>query len=193
MSDDGSRWQSLSLNLPDLQVSDIALTGNSAVIATHGRSLYVMDDLTPFRELNPSVTSTNLHLYRPVDVVRGVTSANFHYYLKKPADTVKVEILDSKGSVIRSFVGTKSDSALAAAAAARDTARAPKADSVIRRESIGAATGCDTRPPQVPKPKTKAGLNRFSWDLRYPGATTFDCMILWGGSANGPVAPPGHH
>jgi len=189
--DDGARWQSLSRNLPDLQVSDIALTGNAAVIATHGRSLYVMDDLTPIRELGPSVTGAGVHLYRPFDPVRGVFGANFNYYLQKPADSVKVDILDAKGAIIRSFTGTKSDSARAAAA--RDTTRAAKADSVIRRESIGAATGCDTRPQQDPKPKTAAGLNRFSWDLRYPGATSFDCMILWGGSASGPVAPPGQY
>jgi len=189
--DDGARWQSLSRNLPDLQVSDIALTGNAAVIATHGRSLYVMDDLTPIRELGPSVTGAGVHLYRPFDPVRGVSGANFNYYLQKPADSVKVDILDAKGAIIRSFTGTKSDSARAAAA--RDTTRAAKADSVIRRESIGAATGCDTRPQQDPKPKTAAGLNRFSWDLRYPGATSFDCMILWGGSASGPVAPPGQY
>jgi photosystem II stability/assembly factor-like uncharacterized protein len=189
--DDGARWQSLSRNLPDLQVSDIALTGNSAVIATHGRSLYVMDDLTAIRELGPSVTNASLHLYRPMDPVRGVSGANFNYYLRKPADSVKVEILDAKGAVIRSFTGTKSDSARAAAA--RDTTRAAKADSVIRRESIGAATGCDMRPQQTQNPRTAAGLNRFSWDLRYPGATTFDCMILWGGSASGPVAPPGQY
>jgi photosystem II stability/assembly factor-like uncharacterized protein len=189
--DDGARWQSLSLNLPDLQVSDIALTGNSAVIATHGRSLYVMDNLTPIRELGPTVTSSTVHLYQPSDPVRNITGANFHYFLRKPADTVKVEILDSKGTVIRSFVGTKSDSARAAAA--RDTTRAAKADSVIRRESIGAPTGCDTRPQEPRNPGTKAGLNRFSWDLRYKEATTFDCMILWGGSASGPLAPPGQY
>ncbi|MFN2602824.1 MAG: glycosyl hydrolase [Gemmatimonadaceae bacterium] len=189
--DDGARWQSLSRNLPDLQVSDIALTGSSAVIATHGRSLYVMDDLTPIRELGPSVTNATLHLYRPMNAVRGVSGANFNYYLRKPADSVKIEILDAKGTIIRTFTGTKSDSARAAAA--RDTTRAAKADSVIRRESIGAASGCETRPPQNQNPRTAGGLNRFSWDLRYPAATTFDCMILWGGSASGPVAPPGQY
>jgi len=126
-----------------------------------------------------------------MDPVRGVSGASFNYYLRTPADSVKVDILDARGAVIRSFTGTKSDSARAAAA--RDTTRAAKADSVIRRESIGAATGCDTRQQQDPKPKTAAGLNRFNWDLRYPGATTFDCMILWGGSASGPDAPPGQY
>ena len=189
--DDGARWQSLSLNLPDLQVSDIALTGNSAVIATHGRSLYVMDNLTPIRELGPTVTSASVHLYEPMDPVRGVFGANFNYYLRKSSDSVKVEILDAKGTLIRAFTGTKSDSIRAAAA--RDTTRAAKADTVIRRESIGAATGCDTRPQQPQNPQRAAGLNRFSWDLRYPGATTFDCMILWSGSASGPLAPPGQY
>jgi photosystem II stability/assembly factor-like uncharacterized protein len=199
--DNGGRWQSLSLNLPDVQVSDIALTGNSAVIATHGRSLYVMNDLTPIRELGPAVTTSDLHLYRPMDGVRGVYGASFPYSLRKTADTVKVDILDSKGALVRSYVGTKSDSARASRDSARATTdttsknalRTARADSLVRRESIGAATGCETRTPQTRNPTTKAGLNRFAWDLRYPGATAFDCMIFWGGSANGPVAPPGQY
>jgi hypothetical protein len=172
----------LSLNLPDVQVSDIALTGKSAVIATHGRSLYVLDNLAPIRELGPAVTNRDVYLYPPVDATRGLAGASFFYYLRKPADTVKVDILDSRGAVIRRYVGTKQDSA-----------RATQSDSVRRRESIGAARGCDTRPDQQRNPPRNRGLNRFAWDLHYPGATTFDCMIMWSGSADGPVAPPGQY
>ncbi|HUQ19931.1 MAG TPA: glycosyl hydrolase [Gemmatimonadaceae bacterium] len=190
----GSSWQSLSLNLPDVQVSDIALTGSSAVIATHGRSLYVIDDLTAVRDAGRAAAGNTTYLYSPTSPVRRVTDAAFYYYLRKPADTVKVEILDAKGSIVRSFIGTKSDSARARAdSTRRDSAKIARADSVTRREAIGAPTGCDTQQQQTQNPKTNRGLNRFAWNLRYKGATTFDCMILWGGTANGPIALPGQY
>jgi photosystem II stability/assembly factor-like uncharacterized protein len=189
----GATWRSLSLNLPDVQVSDIALTGNSAVIATHGRSLYVIDDLIPIRDAGRAMASSSVYLYSPTDPVRRVTDAGFYYYLRRPADTVKIDILDSKGAVIRSYVGTITDTARARAdSLARDSAKTARADAVIRRESIGAPTGCDTQ-QQPQNPKTSKGLNRFAWNLRYKGATTFDCMILWSGNANGPLAPPGQY
>ena len=64
--DDGGHWQSLSLNLPDTQVSDIAVADNDLVIATHGRAFYVLDDIAPLRQFSPSVTqTTELTLYVP--------------------------------------------------------------------------------------------------------------------------------
>jgi hypothetical protein len=163
------------------------------VIATHGRSLYVIDDLIPIRDAGRAMASSSVYLYSPTDPVRRVTDAGFYYYLRRPADTVKIDILDSKGAVIRSYVGTKTDTARARAdSLARDSAKTARADAVIRRESIGAPTGCDTQ-QQPQNPKTSKGLNRFAWNLRYKGATTFDCMILWSGNANGPLAPPGQY
>ena len=54
---DGDNWQSMRLNLPDVQVSDIVMAGNDVVIATHGRSFYVLDDITPIRQFTPTLTS----------------------------------------------------------------------------------------------------------------------------------------
>src|SRR5262249_61141190 len=60
---DGDTWQSLRLNLPDTQVSDIVIAGNDVVIATHGRSFYVLDDITPMRQITSTLTSESSDLF----------------------------------------------------------------------------------------------------------------------------------
>ena len=61
--DDGDNWQSIRLNLPDVQVSDIIITGADVVIATHGRSFYVLDDITPIRQFTPTLVTESAHLF----------------------------------------------------------------------------------------------------------------------------------
>jgi photosystem II stability/assembly factor-like uncharacterized protein len=220
--DDGAHWRSLSLNLPDVQVSDVAVEANDLVIGTHGRSMYVLDDVAPIREATPdSVARTALRLYTPSVATRGVEDATVQYSLARLTDTVRVEILDKSGKVVRSFVGggdPKADSAKAAkdssgarrtqpdtvgavrdtagagGGAAADSARAPR-DSTPR-DTILNPTGCETprRRRTPPKPTGRAGLNRFTWDLRYPGAATFECMIIWSAQPElGPLAVPGEY
>lgn len=172
--DNGDHWQSLSLNLPDVQVSDIALTGNDVVIATHGRSMYVLANIQPLREMNASLAKEPLHLFTPGVVTRGVSDAAFQYYLGKKTDSVHIEILDASGKVVRAFNG-----------APGDTAIKPIPSSVA---------GCDQNRPADQRAATKTGLNTFAWNQRYPGAVAFDCMILWSGNAvSGPLAPPGRY
>jgi hypothetical protein len=150
-----------------------------------------------------------MHLFLPRDAVRGVYEAAFQYYLARPADTVRMEILDERGRVIRTLTGVKDTAAKDTAAASRDSAAAKRAgspkDSLATRgtaiDSVAASarTASDTceggrrrRPERTPS--AKAGLNKFVWDLRYPGATVFECMVIWGASPQlGPVAPPGRY
>jgi photosystem II stability/assembly factor-like uncharacterized protein len=172
--DNGDHWQSLSLNLPDVQVSDIALTGNDVVIATHGRSMYVLANIQPLREMNASLAKEPLHLFTPGVVTRGVSDASFQYYLGRKADSVHVEILDASGKLIRAFNGAPGDTAI--------------------KPVPSAVAGCDQNRPADQRAATKAGLNTFTWNQRYPGAVAFDCMILWSGNAvSGPMAPPGRY
>ena len=70
--DDGAHWQSLALNLPDTQVSDLVIEGNDLVIATHGRSFYILDDITPLRQLTPAMLTSSAHLFKPPTAVRNV-------------------------------------------------------------------------------------------------------------------------
>jgi photosystem II stability/assembly factor-like uncharacterized protein len=101
--DDGAHWRSLSLNLPDMQVSDVIVEKDDLVIATHGRSFWILDDIAMLRSHWPGIAPPAAHLFPPRIVTRSVTPAAIDYFLANPADHVKLEILDSKGAVIRSF------------------------------------------------------------------------------------------
>ena len=168
--DDGERWQSLRLNMPDTQVSDLAVKDDDLVVATHGRSFWVLENITTLRQLTPEAAGSALTVFTPRRAIRAYSRADVDYYLGAVADKVVVEILDAAGATVRTFTGTPED----------EKRPAPQPGG----EFFGG-------PPQLP-PTTRAGLNRFTWDLRYPGATVFPGMITWGGNpANGPVAVPG--
>jgi photosystem II stability/assembly factor-like uncharacterized protein len=189
--DNGAEWQSLRQNLPDVQVSDLLIENNDLVIATHGRSFYIMDDISPLRQLSPKVISGGAYLFEPNPVVRSVTRAGIDYWLAKDADTLTVDILDSKGAVVRSYVSSAAEDAKArggrggrGGGAAADAPEGAVADE-------GGGGGGGGRGGAARPPSRKAGTNRFTWDLRYPGALTFEGMIYWGASEAGPTAPPG--
>jgi len=208
--DDGGHWRSLSLDLPDVQVSDLVVEETDLVIATHGRSMYVLDDIAPIREARdgePRATSAGaapagaaLQLFTPGVATRGVNGATIQYALASPADTVRIEILDRAGAVVRSFVGggdPRGDSARAGGGApARPAGDSASAASPATRDTIMQPTGCE--PPRrrsaPARPTGRAGLNRFTWDLRHPGAVTFECMIIWSAAPDlGPLAVPGDY
>jgi photosystem II stability/assembly factor-like uncharacterized protein len=193
--DDGGQWQSIRQNLPDTQVSDLLIEGNDLVIATHGRSFYVMDDITPLRQLTPTLSTEDAHLFRPPNAERTVSPARIDYYLAKPADKIQIDILDAKGQVVRTFTGTPNDPAGGRGGrggrggAAADAAAGP--DDTASPEEGGGFGGGGRGRGGNPTPPDKAGLNRFTWDLRYPGAKTFQGMVLWSGNTQGPAAVPG--
>jgi len=190
--DDGVQWQSLALNLPDTQVSDLVIEGNDLVIATHGRSFYVLDDITPLRQLQPSMVTEDLHLFRPAAAVRNVSSARIDYFLKQPADKVQIEILDAQGNLVRAYTGSVEQDRNRSGGRGGRSGVAAAGEQEGGAESggeEGGGFGGRGAPPAVPR---KAGINHFSWDQRYPGAKTFDGMIMWGATPNlGPLAVPG--
>lgn len=163
--DGGARWQSLRLNLPDTQVPDLLVHGDDLVIATHGRSFWVLEGIGPLRQLTPAVSTADSHLFRPAAAVRPLGLAQIDYILRRPAQKVAVAILDPNGKLIERF---ESGSTVAVPVGG------------------GRYTPGATRPPE-----RQAGLNRFTWDLRYPVAAAFPRMILRGGTTAGPVAVPG--
>ena len=174
--DDGEHWQSLSLNLPDTQLSDIVVEEHDLVIATHGRSFYVLEDIDVLRQTTSEIARSAIHLYQPREAIRSVNQASIYYYLKEPADKVTIEILDASGMVIRTFTGTREEEKKAEA----------------RRPDTPASEESDFGPGPPRTRLTNAGLTRFVWDLRYSGATVFPGMILWSANAGqGPVAAPG--
>jgi photosystem II stability/assembly factor-like uncharacterized protein len=173
--DNGDSWKQLQLNLPDVQVSDIAVTEKDIVLGTHGRSIFVLDDVAPMREFRSSIADSALYLYKPYYAVRHVQNAVFQYYLKDTATDLKVEILDAEGRLVQSFTGITHKST---------------ADSLAEVQEEE-EYGYDKR--QQP-PSIKTGLNTFTWDLRYPAPAFFKGIILWGASPlHGPLAPPGNY
>jgi hypothetical protein len=172
--DDGGAWQSLQLNLPVTPIHDIAVKDHDVVVGTHGRSFHVLDNISVLRQLNPTVAGSAVHLFEPAAATRSVSrGAAIDYYLKGDAEQVTVEILDGQGQMIRSFTGTAEEEKKRAAQAG-----AGEEESFFRGGP----------PAHV---GVKAGMNRFTWDLRHPPATEFPNLVLWAGSTRGPIAPPG--
>jgi photosystem II stability/assembly factor-like uncharacterized protein len=171
----GDEWQSLRLNLPDVQVSDLVIEGDDVVIATHGRSFYILDDISRLRQLSGPQQTT--HLFAPRPAVRSLDrGAVIDYFLATAADSVKIDILDSNGGVVRSLVGSEAED--------------KKFDE--RRLAQGDDEGFGRGSAQPPT--RKAGGNRYVWDLRYPGATSFEGLIFWGANIDqGPLAVPGDY
>jgi len=179
--DGGAHWQSLRLDLPVTPVHDIAIKDDAVVIATHGRSFYLLENIGVLRQLTPAAAQSDVYLFRPGDGMRSVSrGVAIDYYLKQAAEKVTIEILDGQGSVVRTFTGTADSGASKPAASG-----APAASETPQEE--------ESFRPAAPKVSVKAGMNRFVWDLRYPDASTFPTIILWAGSLRGPVAMPGRY
>jgi photosystem II stability/assembly factor-like uncharacterized protein len=167
--DDGDGWQPLQFNLPACSVRDIDIHGDDLVIATHGRSFWIMDDIAALRQANTEVASAAAWLYKPATAVRTASEgfqgtplppeipqaanppagAIIDYYLAGAQEPVTLEILDGKNQVVRRYASTDKPPARQRERAVADVWIAPPAR----------LTG-------------RAGMNRFVWDLRYaaPGA-----------------------
>ncbi len=103
--DAGAGWQSLSLNLPDVQVPDLVVEDDDLVIATHGRSFYVLDGIGALRQVSADVLNASVHLFEPGPAYRRSRAAMLDFFLKTPANAVALEILDADGRSLRRFAG----------------------------------------------------------------------------------------
>jgi photosystem II stability/assembly factor-like uncharacterized protein len=190
---DGDRWEPLSLNLPDTQISDLIVEDDDIAIATHGRGFYILDHIAPVREA-ATATSADAYLFKPGDAIRGAGGATISYLLKQPAKDLRIEIIDSTGTVAFSIIGGEPNTgrgrgrgAGRGQAAATPDAADPNAPPVD--ENVAPAGGRGRGGP--PTTSMAAGLNRTTWNLDYPGPATFPGMVLWGATTSGPAAPPG--
>lgn len=187
---DGESWQSLQLNLPVVPITDLAIhkREKDLVVATQGRSFWVMDDLPVLYQL-ADAAKKDAYLFKPEDAYRmpgggfgeegggGPSGQNppagaiIYYHLKsKPAGDITLELLDSSGKLIQKFTSKSVDG---------------QTEPASGGDEDGFSGGGGRRPP------AEAGLNRFVWDLRYPGAIRFPGLIMWSGGTNGPRVVPG--
>ena len=194
--DDGANWQPLQLNLPRVSVRDLTVHGNDLIAATHGRAFWVIDDLSPLRELTSAVTTKPVHLFQPATAMLwdgggwqrgGAAGENpppgvlVDYWLRdtpKGGTPVTVQFLDAKGTVIRSFTAANA----AADSAPNDSIAAAKV--VTDSLSYYAADSI---------PRIKPGSNRFFWNLRYPDAREMRNTVIDEGFLAGPKVPPGSY
>jgi hypothetical protein len=185
--DDGVSWKELKLNLPTVAVHDLVVKDDDLVVGTHGRSIWILDDVSPLREWSKTIEAAAAHLFRPRPAVRWqleppVSShtkgpganppagATVYYWLKdEPSGDVTLEVLDEKGALVRTLSSRKLEPAV------------PEDDP-------------DAEGP-APKPLPKlAGLQRAAWDLRYEGATKIKgAKIDSGDPGTGPLALPGRY
>ena len=207
--DDGANWQKLQRNLPPVPVHDLVVKEGDLVAGTHGRSFWVLDDLSALRQMSPAVLAKPAHLFMPRDAYRidwgggfggggggGAAAAGadvtrpglnptagvvVYYQLATAEQKVKLEFLAPDGSVIKMYESADSASRAAAAAAAAARAAAGGGGG----GGFGGGGGAAARAANA------AGLNTFAWDMRYPDASTFNGMILWAGNTRGPIAPAG--
>lgn len=164
---DGVLWQSLQLKLPDTPVRDLVVKNDDVVLGTHGRGFWILDDIRPIRQYTPEMATQDAVLFEPANAIRGIYDASIQYYLKDQKDTITFEIYDANDKLIDTFTGGE-----------------PKyeVDPNLPYWLRGGSS----------KPTTAKGINTFTWDLSYPGATTFDGMIIWSARpARGPKAPLG--
>lgn len=170
---DGQNWQPFQQNLPIVPVTDLTIKNEDLIIATQGRSFWVMDDISPLRQLSGEIEKKHFHLYSPRPAFRiGGSSRGdatlsgknlqsgviLYYYFKDQPDSNSVELkfYDNNKNLITSF----------------------KPKSKEQSEVI----------------PVKKGLNRFIWNMRYKDAEKFDGMIIWSsGGLRGPLAVPGNY
>jgi photosystem II stability/assembly factor-like uncharacterized protein len=202
--DNGDHWQSFQLNLPIVPITDLAIQKREKelVVATQGRSFWILDDLPLVYQLMDAggLNSVNeMRLFQPKDSYRMASSGGgapqpatatvgrnpasgvvVYYSLKsKPTTDVELEFLDASGKSIRKFTQK------------------------LRREGEATAQATPTPAPSdeggfgrgsaAPPVTTDVGLNRFVWDTRYPDAVRFPGMILWAGETRGPKLSPGRY
>jgi photosystem II stability/assembly factor-like uncharacterized protein len=164
--DDGDHWQSLRLNLPATSIRDITIKNDDLAIGTHGRGFWILDDITPLRQIDDKALSSGAYLFVPELAYRVRWNTNsdtplppdtptgenppdgaiLNYHLgSATSGAVTLEILDSSGKLVRRF-------------SSADPIPAPEPELSIPSYWL--------RPPQ--HLSNQPGFHRFVWDLRYP-------------------------
>ncbi len=186
--DDGDSWHSLRMNMPAISVRDIEVKDDAScmcsdlVAGTHGRGFWILDNLTPLRQVAEAAAASNAYLFKPATGIRirfgtndptpwppellagenPAPGAMVDYYLPAAVSEVKLEFLDTQGKVMRTY--SSSDPVRNP-----DPATDPVGYNKLCQQ-MPTAPDCNLplywpAPPQVLK--TTAGMHRFAWDLHY--------------------------
>ncbi len=171
---DGQNWQSFKQNLPIVPITDLTIKDDNLIAATQGRSLWIIDDLTPLHQITTSTLKEDVVLYKPKNAYNlsggnGRTSRTagtnhaggvaINYFIKQEneKDTIVLSFYDDNDNLIKKY--------------------STKPDKENKEETL----------------KVEAGNNIFNWNMMYMGAESVKGMILWWASLNGPMALPGNY
>jgi len=173
--DDGDHWQSLQLNLPHTSMRDLWINDNDLIVATHGRSFWILDDISPLRQMDPGVSAADAHLFSPGPAYRVRRDTNtdtplppdepagenppdgaaIDYFLAKPSSQpVTLEIVDSAGKLVRRYSSNDKP----------EQTQAELEKQLIPLYWLQPATTLST----------EAGMHRWIWDLRYPAPLSIE-------------------
>jgi photosystem II stability/assembly factor-like uncharacterized protein len=161
--DNGRRWQSFQLNLPNVPVTDIKVHRMDLVVSTQGRALWILDNISSLHQLTPKVKTTEAFLFKPRDGYRtrvspNILGPNIEYYLPAASTgPVIIEIRDGKGKLVSSY--SSETPAPTGGGRGRTEAQPEDPDAPM--------TGGRGRPAPPPRVTKVAGLNRFVWDVRH--------------------------
>jgi photosystem II stability/assembly factor-like uncharacterized protein len=165
--DDGEHWQSIKLNLPPTSIRDLVIHNDDIVIGTHGRSFWILDNLTPLRQMKAQIADASVHLFTPQLTYRVRRNNNtdtpippeepagqnppggamIDYWLKAPvSEPVTLEVVDDAGNTVRRF------------------SSADKSERLNAREFDVPMYWA--RPARTLS--ASAGMHRYVWDLTYP-------------------------
>ena len=183
--DDGANWQSLQLNLPTSPIHDLAVKDDDLVAATHGRSFWILDDVSPLRQASANIAGDDFHLYQPATAIRlhfpdaverkrpvgdnPPKGAILYYFLKaKPAEKeeITLEVFDAQGKRVRHLSNLQDN---------KHEQPPEWPDLEIASNLIPAA----------------AGMNRFAWDYRYDPPVQIPGAFYTGDAPRGPLVVPG--
>jgi photosystem II stability/assembly factor-like uncharacterized protein len=188
---DGDSWQKLNLNLPITPIRDLQIQKREKdlIVATHGRSFWVLDDITPLYEIKDKTIKEDKYLFKPRAAYRmkggqstetntGTNAPNGaivrYYFKKKPSSEIKLQFLTQKGDTIITYSSTKN----------------------LKGEPMKIAKEFfqDTKKEQPGFISAKAGMNAFVWNMRYPNATAVEgTNVMWAGSGEGAKVVPGNY
>jgi photosystem II stability/assembly factor-like uncharacterized protein len=199
--DDGDHWQSLQLNLPHTSMRDLGIHDSDLIVATHGRSFWILDDITPLRQLAESMAKSDAYLFKPEAAYRVRRSTNpdtpippdepagenppdgaiLDYFLTQPASgPVTLEIVDAQGRLVRRF-------------SSADKAEVTQAE--LEKQLIPLYW---IRMPKILS--ASAGMHRWVWDLHYPSPASLQHQYPISAvpydtprTPQGPIALPGEY
>ena len=207
--DDGGAWSPLQGNLPTVPIYDLAVKDNDLIAATHGRSFWILDDLTTLHQLTNELTVSPVQLLQPRTSVRlrspaapRKPSMGKHYRLSLGADVTYTEKKGPGGETVRQFLdaGENPPQGVIVTYYLKD---APEGEVTLKvwdnhDQLINTFTSTDPENQsgdgdQEPRLPAVSGINRFVWNMRYPDARKVPGDKTTEDMTTGPTAPPGDY